>query len=534
MKPIDLNLVRAFVNKEDLGNTFINPDPSFEDTVLLTDTSDNKYYLPRYENATQVAGGQEQYTPILAADGKLTFYFKTAAPSEIAGQIDGASPCNFNLETSVFLAYQESGDNLQEPLALSDEGNNIWTATADLSASEQQQIRNILLNTTPTANIKIVRKVTLAGRLTKKLVVNNWPILKDFITEKLGLNSSIHPGNIYELVVKFYPDLTQQYVILDCIYKNQIGVPSLPGYIQRQVMWKDRIYSYYQDNQQLNRVFYLPSRFQLAQQSDGDPTVSLLEFSTSNGSAQNIKATFRFFAQSLVEQQRIDNAASELEKQIGQTIQMVSLEDAQGISTQLTLFLPNTDGTASVARVRKNAKIDLSRGITDELSLNFKAFQALWDAIFSTAPEQRIFTGYVDVTINSGKNSERVDFDGRITASDEAHYFDLIIDEGIDNTYSKTLNIETFSQVFQDEVVALALDFGENTVSLKANKLQGTVEVQRPIRNIVLGRENPGLYTYTLKVIRVSEASCCSKETSSEDVYILQNDVKNCKGTCDT
>lgn len=524
-----------FRNQNELGNILISTDITLSDTSILTNLQGNNYYLPQYKNATQNAGGQEIFAPSLTKDGKLTFYLEASAPSNIA---ESASP--YTPDATISLIYNANSSKI--PLTLKDRGNNIWQASVTLNSSQQKAIRTILLDTVPSANIQIERQVTLAEQLTEDFIKNNWSNskIKKTLLELFGGAIPISSADQYiRTAHAAYPNLLKQYMVINVTYTNQIEAPPLPGYIQWAVTYNNQIYNYYQDNQELNRVFYLPDSFQLGGEPSDRPHISLLQFKTPDGSIENLSATFRFFAKANIEFDRIEDAKKQLTTKIGQTPEMVSLQGADNISTKFMLNIPNANGTASNLTLQDKAQIDLEKGLRNELNLSFKSFRALWAAIFSTAPEQTIFTGWVDVLISGGKYTNRINFNGLMDNSKMQNYWDEIIDRGANIKFSQDLTIKTFAPVFdapkdrpEEQVVALSLNFGNESANLSPNQLETKVNVQRSVEDIVFSNADPGIYSYTLKVVRLSGRKCCSKTTDAETIYIIPNDIDNCNGEC--
>ena len=313
------------------------------------------------------------------------------------------------------------------------------------------------------------------------------------------------------------------------------------GYQRISIDWQGHQYQYYRTN--WNQFSYLPDEFKLAEQQNGAPALSILQFVSSDGSVENTEAIFRFFAEAVFDRDRIDAAQEEIESRRDEffireedPIELVVLQGYQSVATELYLRLPNEESNEPL--IRENARIDLKEGVQDELDLSFSEFRALWDAIFSTEPGNNIFTGFVYVSINDGQSSEMIDMNGRLDPIDMDEYYDSIIDPGTDTTYSKTLEAITFPPIFDppdngdERVQALALDFGQNSAGLSPANLQREIDVQRPIRDIVLGNEDSGIYPYTLRVVRLNNRNCCSTSADAEAIYVTQSDVNNCQAQC--
>ncbi len=539
MKPNSIIPKDAFLPRNGLGQALITPDPELSHTAILTNVNNLKFYLPLYQNANQTSGGQETFAPTLTNDGTLTFYLNSVVPPELVGQTQKAAPYTSGI--SLTLMYNQDGQTRNIPLNLKDEGNNIWKASATLNSTQRQEVTTILFNTIPNAIIQVTQTVTLAGQLTEQFVNTNWsvPAIHEKLLSRFAGGIKFPNAEVYyRRATEAYSEFSQQYMKLECSYVSQIGAPSLPGYIKLPVTWKDRVYNYYQDNQKLNRVFFVPDSFKLSTESHGKPSVSLLQFKTEDGTIDNMVATFRFFAEPIAEYTRLENAKEQLAQHIGQELEMVSFQGVKGVSTELTLYLPNVEGTASIPKVQSNADIDLKQGLRNELNLSLKAFQALWEAIFSVAPEQPLFTGWVEIRIEDQKYQERINFDGRLEARQQTNYFDLILDEGTDTTYSKTLTVVTFPKLFEDSnnrIDEISVDFGQETVRFtrpskeeKEKLMEAKVTVKRSVRDIILGNGDLGVYPYTLQVVNANGRKCYLSKTTSDTIYITEDEIKKC------
>jgi hypothetical protein len=539
MKPNSIIPKDAFLPRNGLGQALITPDPELSHTAILTNVNNLKFYLPLYQNANQTSGGQETFAPTLTNDGTLTFYLNSVVPPELVGQTQKAAPYTSGI--SLTLMYNQDGQTRNIPLNLKDEGNNIWKASATLNSTQRQEVTTILFNTIPNAIIQVTQTVTLAGQLTEQFVNTNWsvPAIHEKLLSRFAGGIKFPNAEVYyRRATEAYSEFSQQYMKLECSYVSQIGAPSLPGYIKLPVTWKDRVYNYYQDNQKLNRVFFVPDSFKLSTESHGKPSVSLLQFKTEDGTIDNMVATFRFFAEPIAEYTRLENAKEQLAQHIGQELEMVSFQGVKGVSTELTLYLPNVEGTASIPKVQSNADIDLKQGLRNELNLSLKAFQALWEAIFSVAPEQPLFTGWVEIRIEDQKYQERINFDGRLEARQQTNYFDLILDEGTDTTYSKTLTVVTFPKLFEDSnnrIDEISVDFGQETVRFtrpskeeKEKLMEAKVTVKRSVRDIILGNGDLGVYPYTLQVVNANGRKCYPSKTTSDTIYITEEEIKKC------
>ena len=217
---------------------------------------------------------------------------------------------------------------------------------------------------------------------------------------------------------------------------------------------------------------------------------------------------------------------------------MVSLQDAHHAKMTFTQFLPNAQATASDPAVQANAVIDLSAGLRNELDLSFAQFRALWAAIFSGAPENPLFRGWVDVELSDGKYKDRIDFNGRLPKEQETPFFDDILDTSAEKTYPAQFNVRTFKKAFEGDPAVLEIELtftGGKTVTLSPTQMESRIEVERSIRDIVIGKQSPDEYPYKMRVVREDGSISCSTGTAKSEtptLWLTLDQIANCTGGC--
>jgi hypothetical protein len=82
--------------------------------------------------------------------------------------------------------------------------------------------------------------------------------------------------------------------------------------------------------------------------------------------------------------------------------------------------------------------------------------------------------------------------------------------------------------------VALEVTFGpEAVVTLTEDKTDNAVDVQRSIRDLVLGAQSAGEYTYRLRVVRADGTmTCCNRKTAETILWLTPPQVDSCTGDC--
>lgn len=530
--------------KDAIGGAVINPDPTLGPDLLMSGADGAHHYVAGFRDALQAAGGTQAFAPDLSPEGALTLYLEAIPPGAISGQLAGASPAAMTVD--IALVYTVSGAEKHVALTAETQADNIWKLTATVPGPDLAGLRTVLFDTVPSARLLVSRKLRMAAQLTESFVTTQWPnptVRKGFLDTFSSAIPMNTPEQFYMFAQQAYPGYPSQFMVMDVTYDTEIPVPPLPGFIQWQLTYQNAAYNYYQDNQQLDRVFYLPDGFALAVEPSGGPTISLLKFETTDGTVENTKADFRFFGAPQVTFERINDAKTQLAAKIGQTPQMVSLQYAHGVESHFSLRLPNASGPGSAPMDQTQAEIDLDKGLRNEVILNFEGFQALWAAIFSDQQQQALFTGEVTVSLLGGKFVNKLAFNGRLPAGEQSSYFDRILDQGSNLTYATELTVNAPVQLFGDaidpQILAISLDFGPNaTVDLMPPSppsgalITKTVQVQRSIEDIVLGKAATGAFSYTLKVVTMQAQKCCTASTSSTTVFITMDEVKKADGPC--
>lgn len=539
-QPSSVKILQGKRRTDELAATLINPSEALSSAVLLNTAAGAKFYLPVYRSAAQTSGGSTVFQPSVTDDGTLTFFLESVPAPEIAGAVGAAAP---DLTGTTFtLIVNQSGGGTRVPLDQSSAGGSVHRLSVKLAGSQAKLIRAALFDVNPNVAIEITQTLQMAARQTPAFVQTNWsnPAIRSGL---VGLFNGIpfsDPSTYSQMAAASDPNFPNQYLVLSCVYTAQVSAPQLPGYVQWQVNWHERVYNYYQDNQDATRVFYLPDQFAFDKGPKDAPTISLLQFTMAPGGAtvEETSAHFRIYGRPAVDLERINNAAQSLKPKLGQQPQMVSLQDAHKVKTRFTQYLPNAAATGSDPAVQPEASIDFAGGLRNELDLNFAQFTALWAAIFSAAPENPLFRGWVDVELSDGRYSDRVDFNARLPTDREKSFFDDILDVGTTNTYPAEFTVRTARGVFSDmpDVAEILLIFaGGKTITFDGDAQKKTIKVERSIRDIVLGNQKPDEYPYRLMVVRQDGSKTCAECTAKTDmpsIWITKDQVANCTGPC--
>lgn len=534
---LSVSMERGRARQKDLGQTWITAAVDLSSSAMLTTAGGQKGYLPVFRVLDQNSQQGSSFQTSLTDDGTLTFYLASDTPGEVQKQGTAAHPIFDGI--SFGLVLDASGAGKRVPLTGSAQGQ-MWTLTCHLAGDNLRLARQSLFDASPNVAIEINQPVNVAIQQTQAFIYQSWPIagIRQGLLAAFGNIPFSTAADYYQMVSMSDPDFPNQYAVINCVYQSQISAPGLPGYLQIQVNWQGRAYNYYQDNSDRTRIFYLPDRFEFMKGPSGSPTISLLQFSMPSGdsSVSDTRATFRAFGNPIVDPARIENASHVIRDKIGANPQMSSVQDAHSPKMTFTQWLPNEKATGSNAVVQTKASIDLVSGLRNELDLNFDQFRALWAAIFSSEPENPLFTGIVDVELSGGNYRDQVAFNGRLPADKAESFFDDILDTSNKAAYSTAFRIKTFASVFQanNAICEIDVTIGGKTVALTANQLEANVTVERSIRDIVVKAQDPDQYPCRVRVVRDSGTTCCTLTASSDDptVFLTTDVVSGCTGAC--
>jgi hypothetical protein len=76
---------------------------------------------------------------------------------------------------------------------------------------------------------------------------------------------------------------------------------------------------------------------------------------------------------------------------------------------------------------------------------------------------------------------------------------------------------------------------GGKTVTLSPEKLESQIQVERSIRDIVIGKQSPDKYPYKLRVVRDDGSiACCKGEAKSDTptLWLTLKQISDCTDDC--
>lgn len=404
----------------------------------------------------------------------------------------------------------------------------------------------------PAAALIIRRRIKLAARLTRDFVTAWWdnpehPEVRKKLLERFGTMTFPTAQLYYNMVDRTYPSTKDEFMILECVYRDRIPCPRIPGVVPRPLDWKGKTYRYYQDDLEPRKVYFFPDGFRLASSPAG-PDASFLKFESEDGTIGAMSVTFLFYAvpEDTETKPRLEAARADLTKAIGQTPEMLSVQNAKGVATSLSLYVPNAEGRDSTIEKIPKAEVDLAKDIRGQITLTFKAFKAVWDAIFSKIEQQQIFTGWIDVKLEDGTIKEQVPVKLRLDRLAEQDYYKLLRPTTF--TYKRKIAVNAKRAIFAaqaggpDTVEAVEVRFADDenaAVDFDPSDFQDhqksfvkkEVTVQRTVSSVLLGTTEPdgyNTYKYKVNVIR-SRGPAKTKEMTSDatSLWILPEDLND-------
>jgi hypothetical protein len=322
----------------------------------------------------------------------------------------------------------------------------------------------------------------------------------------------------------FFPPLSYPYIFREL----KPGATQSKDLIQKQVNWNGIWYRYYQDYQFRHRFYYLPERYEIGKRlSSQDPTMLVrFEFPDNDLDPDKMVVKTQYYAAPVISSERLKAAEAELMNREfiplpsgSKGLEWVPL---QVKNPQFHLQLPRSSNPESDTQ-RRDARVNLWEGIFDTLTLSFVDFQEVWDAMFSAQQEKTLFTGDVEIEIVEGA-TEQLPFFGRIQGDAEA-LLNSILEPNVPITYSKTLTVKTVSSVFNTQqpnpILSILVDLGQDTIELTPAKLEAQVKMSLPILDIILRREDAGIYPFDITLIRQDgNQERYSDKSENEIIYV--------------
>ncbi len=544
-----LTVRRGRVRRNELGGAWICATTDLASPGLLTSASGRTGCLAVWRPDVQTAGGQEAFATALADDGTLSVVLVAGPPPGAAGAPDASGGEVMTDNTSFALIVESEAGRMRHALQATWKGAQVQLSVR-LGGDDLQRARAALYDLNPRVVVEVSQSVDLAARQTDDFIRTHWSnkTIQAGLLEAFGGIPIDSAATYVELARGGDPDFPNQFLVMGCTLVSEVGVPSLPTYVQWQVSWQDRAYHYYQDARRPSRVFYLPDQFELAAGDEGAPTLSLLQFTLPPGgsSVTGARAAFHCFGAAVVDRSRIDHAGQVLAEKMGLPPEMTSLEDAHDVHKAFFLYLPGPTGSdaAPVLQEQREASIDLREGLRNGLNLSFDQFRALWAAIFSRAPEKTLFRGQVDVVLLNGRYREEIAFVGRLPMETREDFLNQILDRSTTQTYPVQLSVRAHERIFQPSAgaeadpraavreVSLLFDSQPRAaVTLTADRPQMEVSLERSILDILLGIQPPDQHPFRLTVLRQdgTKQSCRQMADSAEpDLWIMPAAIAQC------
>jgi hypothetical protein len=176
------------------------------------------------------------------------------------------------------------------------------------------------------------------------------------------------------------------------------------GFVLRQVLWKERSHTYYQQTLEPHRFHFLPDSFKVARRPETPhyPLIAV-RFPNPDAAIEIMPVTLEYVAAPFVDAERLEAAAAEMKSklpELAESDRPIEFEPLLCDATQFFLTVPRGE-SGPQREERKGAKIDLRTGILDAVTLPMSDFQGLFDALFGASAV--LFQGEVVVDIDSAQ-----------------------------------------------------------------------------------------------------------------------------------
>ena len=241
------------------------------------------------------------------------------------------------------------------------------------------------------------------------------------------------------------------------IFANLTGQSSAPPTWRIEAVdWGGSRHSYYQASNQPSLVYFLPDGFNVVRETD-PPRRPTMTITSSGADMAHVAVTLSYSAAPKWDQDRIDDAAGNLQTTLGLTAPP-TMALFQATQTSLFLTLPSADPAAGNTLVeQKGAIIDLTAGIQGSVTMTLAQFAPVYAAIFDRLSP--IMKGEVRVAVAT--DNATIPFDIRIDDTpDDALDIESAVDSAT-NTLKVTLRNTIETPVHLDAISGTIMHNGQ-------------------------------------------------------------------------
>lgn len=373
-----------------LLNVPVSADGTITDSRIYAHAREDgkKYFIPRYGIAVKTVSGRQQYQVHLAQTkqgGELTLDLAAYPADAIKDKAARAEPLEASI--AIVLQYRVGGITKEIPFSELKENEGGLTATLrTTSLDEFSQFYQAL--TDDDYQAELIAKQTVVIAVPYNLKRQRIPVKKvKRVVRKSGSG----------LFIKRRRVITQKINPLPFVFAKDLhgyifaGLSNVTlekkGYIRRQVQYEGEWHSYYQDEVEPETFYYLPDCFKLGRSPEAPfyPLMSI-SFESEDSSIENTQVHIQYVALPSIDTGRLEQAADALEKFLPEANKAereeVSFSPLISSDVEYKLLLPRAAGAHNALEDRSEALIDLRTGINDHITLSYKQFQTVYDALF--------------------------------------------------------------------------------------------------------------------------------------------------------
>ena len=387
----------------------ISPSEKITEDTIFTDpdaSTGKRYFIPTFSLAEQTLDGTRRLRATMREVEEgwlLTVTFASGARS------GGTEAIQTSFAPLLRFTKPTAPDVVKEmPLVLEQEDDTTWKASLTMRGglTERDEVFHALTKTEYHTQFILRCKFKAAVPEPKKKPGDEQLYMPGSHTVDVALNHD--PFNFdVQLHPYIFEDITN---VSDRTF----------GLLLRQVEWRGRMHHYYQDEASPYKFYYLPDAFKITRKSELPYTPNMrVRFTSEDGSLERMRVSLEYVAVPVVEPERLENAAQELEQHLPSPMptnitdavfQLLVVNNVEQL--QLKLALPRADTSGTLRQERPGIVSNLTEHFVDAIDLTMSNFQTVFDALFGKSAV--VFSGKVFVGGGDQRPDAVVPFEARL------------------------------------------------------------------------------------------------------------------------